>query len=57
MVSKYPQKIGKPNEMSNLPIVPTRVPLRGHFGSLDAPREFQLLTFRPRRQGIALRRS
>ena len=56
MVSKNPQKIRKANDMSNLPIVPTQVTLRGNVGSLDAPRASQLFTFGPRGgQGIQLR--
>ena len=43
MVSKNQQKIGKENEMPNLPIVPIQVTLRGDVGSLDAPRADQLL--------------
>ena len=50
-------KIGEANGMLNLPIVPTQVTLRGNVGSLDAPIAAQLLTFGPRRQGIALRGS
>ena len=34
MVSKNPQKIGKANDMFNLPIVHTQVTLRGNVGSL-----------------------
>ena len=46
MVSKNPQKIGKDNDMSNLPIVPTQLTLRGNVSFLDAPRAAQLFTFR-----------
>ena len=41
--------------MSNLPIVPTQVTLRGSVGSLDPPRASQLFTFGPGGQGIALK--
>ena len=57
MVSKNPQKIGEANGMPNLPIVSTQVVLRENVGSLDASRVFQLLSFGPRGEGIALRGS
>ena len=42
MVSKNAQKIRKANDMSNLPIVPTQVTLRGNVDSLDAASASQL---------------
>ena len=57
MVSKNQQKIGEANGMPSLPIVATKVALRGNVGSLDPPRASQLFTFGPMEQGIALRGS
>ena len=51
---KNQQEIGKANGMNNLPIVPTKVTLRGNVGSLDAPIAAQLFTFGPRGLGNAL---
>ena len=41
--------------MSNLPVVPTQVTLRGNVGSMDASIEAKLFTFGPRGQGFALK--
>ena len=46
----------KANDMSNLPIVPTQVTLRGSVGSLDPPRASQLFTFGPRGAGYCTER-
>ena len=55
MVSKNQQKIEEANGMPSLPSVPTQVVLRGNVCFLDALRVYQLSTFGPRGQGIALR--
>ena len=57
MVSNNQQKIREANGMLNLPIVPTKIIIRGNVGSLDAPSSSQLCIFGPWGQGIALRGS
>ena len=54
MVSKNPQKIGKANGMSILPIGPIQCTKTGNVGSVDVFRAPHLFTFGPRGQGNAL---